>query len=85
MNLKLFLCRWLEKNRYPHIVVKEGERSVYHELLDNACSSFKEREADLSKKDKLYNASADERNLFNFLASKVIIALGDVIEGKYKF
>jgi Fic family protein len=75
----------LEKNKYPNIVIKEGERSVYHQLLDNACYSFKKREADLSNKDKLFNISRDEKYLFDFLGSKVIVALDDIIEGKYTF
>lgn len=75
----------LEKNQYPNIVIKDGERAVYHQLLDNACVSFKKREADLSKEEKLFEISRDENHLFNFLGSKVIIALDDIIDGKYTF
>jgi Fic family protein len=70
----------LEKDQLPPGVVFRGERETYHQLLDDAVVGHKEREG---RKTPIMESeiSEGEKKLYNYLATKVNIALDLVTEG----
>jgi hypothetical protein len=70
----------LIKNSFPPLVIEEGERQYYNKLLDTGVMGFNHREKKLAyERDEL---SAAEKDLYDWLATKINVSLDKILEGK---
>jgi hypothetical protein len=71
----------LHKNDYVPILIKEGERNFYIDLLESAMIAFKDRTSSLAPGSESCftpELSQQERQFFSYLVAKEVSALDDV-------
>jgi fido (protein-threonine AMPylation protein) len=69
----------LNSHEYPSIIVDEGERHFYFDLMEGAILGYDSREGDSKE------ASREEELLYEFLATKVNIAYDNLLKRSSKY